>query len=825
MRKISAYDYLLLVVGTTSAGIMLLMIASLFSPIRALAVGLVLALIAAVLLRTKNTDDDSLFHAPDPWLVGFMLLALFLRGDFSTNYIGGQDEGLYVAFSGILEHFGGPYYPDVFRSTLPDAVKKLYDAPTFLSIIPIGDGLHYYSAFYPLHPGWMAVFSGLFGDDMHGLAVLLFSLLGVTGAYFLTYELAENDGRLAARLAALLMTINPALCFLAKFPLSETQTAALLLNAAYLLTKGLKANGETQLFLLTSSFLLVVGNFFTRPTPFLVVPWGALYLLSCSKQLDGRSVQRLRAYLWMLGAACVLAGIVYYTMQPYTFGVILDTYRDILRIHAIAVAAIIALGGLIALAFEPIRSRLQPLVESSISIFERAVLWLPLVVVLASIPSVITVVDTGRLFYWMNVAPGPANIHYTTLYRWMLAVTPFLWCLLLALPWLVKRQSALTILLLFVCATLVLTNAYAPALPYLYFHIRYLSSEIVPFSLVIVSIVLITMWRMSGWGQYLAAVALLLSIPVMLVFSAVQIQGKEGEDPVFFHELDREVGGEDVLIVDEREIDNRLTVPLRYYFNKQLFVVPRDATAEQIQQIVDYLLKNSGSKYGRILLLSRDRTFRRPLTQTVVALLTYTQSFISNSEHVSLGVLQSDSLGRFMLPYAWRTRSIPFTLYRVNGVPTLDHRLSFGCPIDFSENGNSVYYVISGWSDQEAVMRWTDGAIAVLRVLLVGAPNADARKRIYLDFRGASFDASQRVIVIVDGKQVSELKLEAETRDYEIEVNLENSDANFQHEIVFKLPDAHSPKSVGVSQDTRQLGISMSSLTFFDSARTSGKCN
>ena len=158
-------------------------------------------------------------------------------------------------------------------------------------------------------------------------------------------------------------------------------------------------------------------------------------------------------------------------------------------------------------------------------------------------------------------------------------------------------------------------------------------------------------------------------------------------------------------------------------------------------------------------------------------------------------------------------------------VHLMDHRLSFGCPIDFSENGDLAFYVGEGWSDQELAMRWTDGPIAVLRVRLEGAPNAVARKRIYLDFRAASFGASQQVVVTIDGKQVSDLQIVSEQHNYEITVDLDNPDPNLEHEIAFKLPDAHSPLSAGVSQDPRQLGISMSSMTFFDSTRTPGKCN
>ena len=118
----------------------------------------------------------------------------------------------------------------------------------------------------------------------------------------------------------MLMAINPALCFLAKFPLTEAQTAALLLNAGYLIAKALKTAGRNQLFLLASSLILIVAYFFTRLSfEFIAIPWAALYVFSCSQRLDDRTATRLRAYLWLVGTTGVLVGIFYYKMFASSF--------------------------------------------------------------------------------------------------------------------------------------------------------------------------------------------------------------------------------------------------------------------------------------------------------------------------------------------------------------------------------------------------------------------------------------------------------------------------------------------------------------------------
>ncbi len=827
-RGVSSYDYLLLFVGATSGAIMFLMTVSSFSPTRALALGLLLTLIGAFFFR-QDDDAKSFVNFPDPWLVGCLLLALFFRENFATNYVGGQDPGAYVNFSGIIGHFGGLYFPDTFRTTLPDALQQLYDrAPidAMAQIWPVGDGLRFQAAWYPLHPGWMAVFSGLFGADRHGLSMLLFSLLGVTGSYYLTLELAGSAGRPAARLAAVLLAINPALCFMAKFPLTEAQTAALLLNAAYLLAKGIKAEGRSQLFLMASSFVLVLAYFFTRLSfPILALPWAALYVLSCSQQIDVVAARRLRVYLWLLVPAGVLAGLFYYTMLPMLFKeILIDTYWQALHRHAImVVAAAVVFVGLNALAIEPVRNRLRPFLELAVSGVGRAAPWLPIIIVLASLPSALDLVKTGHLFADKQVMPEPSGFRYHTIYRWMLTIGPFQWILFMVLPALVKWPAVLIVPLLFLCATLALTEVYAPSLPYLYYYGRYLCSEVIPFGLVIMSIVLVTMWRMSGWRRYLTTIVVVLTVVYMGTFSALQIRREEGQDPRFFHELDAAIASKDVMLLSQSD-DLDISVPLRYFFNKQVFIIPRDATKVQVQEIFDYFFKNSGSKYGRILLLSQRQNFQLPLDRTIERLVTYTDSVISNSEHWRSGEgFQSHRPGRMILPYAWRISNTSYTLYRVNAV--LQSNLPFGCPIDFSESGNSELFVEKGWSFQEAGSRWTDGPIAALRIRFKPQANTVVSPRLRLEFEAVPFGASQRARVIVDGKQAAELKLMADQKDYEVKVDLETLDVNIEHEIVFTLPDAHSPQSVGMSHDRRQLGIAMKSFIVFDGEKAPGKCH
>jgi hypothetical protein len=825
---VSAYDYLLLYIGCTSLAIMALVAASAFSPLRALALGVLLALAATVGVRAWRGGTPANGGHADPWLIGTLLLALYFRANISTNYMGGLDPGLYVAFAGIIEHTGGSFFPDLFHAGLPEHLKALYERASLHGIGPLGDGLHYQMVFYPLHAAWMAVFSGLFGADAHGYSVLTFSLLGVTGAYLFARELGAGDGRAEARLAAILTAVNPVLCYLAKMPLSEAQSTAFTMNAAYLLTKALRSEGRVQILLFGTSLLLVIGFFLTRLSfPVLLVPGVALYLLSYSERLGAVTAGRLRGYLWSTVAGLALALLVYHASTPALLGAVFAMYYKLIAPHPYVLAAALLLAaGMLAAAAAPLRKQLNVAVEYAARASERAGPWLPVILSLASIPGMVEVARKGVLFYpgdigaALHITPEPSAFRYHLFYRLALALTPFLLGILLALPWLVTNRRRMAIPLLFLGGTWGLTLAFAPTLPDLYYHMRFIGSEVVPFSLVILSIVLIAMTNSGRYRRALAVATTFAALAVMIVFSAAQLRGREGEDARFFHEIEELVSNNDVIVADERDVGHRLTVPLRYYFNKQFFLLPRDATSNDTVELINYLAR-PGRGYGQAFILSRQPAVGGLLDATLQTSLRLSESGNSNSENFRLDQIQSTDVRHMLLPTMWRTVVQTFYLYRVNGIA--NDRPPAGCSIDFSSKGDSRRHAVSGWGEQEPTHRWTVGPEAALHVSL---PSRDSDlRRIRLNATAfAPDDKPQRVQVLVDARNVADLKVEGgRWSDYDIDLGAPLGPG--EHEIVFRLPDAHSPKSAGLGDDARALGIALASLSFLSPDAGSGRCD
>lgn len=141
-------------------------------------------------------------------------------------------------------------------------------------------------------------------------------------------------------------------------------------------------------------------------------------------------------------------------------------------------------------------------------------------------------------------------------------------------------------------------------------------------------------------------------------------------------------------------------------------------------------------------------------------------------------------------------RPVDFPLY------TLGTRLRFGT----AEVGKYLWY---GWSGREISSHWTDRG----RATLIFALNSEEeRRKVTLRIFGAPFLApgldAQRVIVKLNDQQIANWTLtRADPEAQSIEVSAgQLRDKNI---LMFIVPDAMSPKSLGVSEDVRLLGFNV----------------
>ncbi len=110
-----------------------------------------------------------------------------------------------------------------------------------------------------------------------------------------------------------------------------------------------------------------------------------------------------------------------------------------------------------------------------------------------------------------------------------------------------------------------------------------------------------------------------------------------------------------------------------------------------------------------------------------------------------------------------------------------------------------------GWSWGEKDFRWSDGKEAAI-VFSVVEPR-DSTLSIRLGgFVGNGKPLVQKVKILLNGAQLADLEVNEEpARDYIYRV--ERKLLRNQNKLVFKLPDAQSPDSLGISSDQRRLAV------------------
>jgi hypothetical protein len=136
-------------------------------------------------------------------------------------------------------------------------------------------------------------------------------------------------------------------------------------------------------------------------------------------------------------------------------------------------------------------------------------------------------------------------------------------------------------------------------------------------------------------------------------------------------------------------------------------------------------------------------------------------------------------------------------------LPLLRDRVKLGS----NESDRLIWY---GWSWGEKDFRWTDGKEAALAFAV-----EDPRNKL-LSIRIGAFVVKdklteQNVRLFLNGSRLQDLVLNEEpAKEYTFE--LDGNLLRERNKLVFILPDAASPKSLGISEDQRRLGIRLESI-------------
>ncbi|EWS65941.1 hypothetical protein Y695_00797 [Hydrogenophaga sp. T4] len=132
---------------------------------------------------------------------------------------------------------------------------------------------------------------------------------------------------------------------------------------------------------------------------------------------------------------------------------------------------------------------------------------------------------------------------------------------------------------------------------------------------------------------------------------------------------------------------------------------------------------------------------------------------------------------------------------------------------DFSAGSGVPASLLQGFGTSEKRGRWTNGKLASFSCNNLGAPLT----RVKLDIAPfiAGIIKSQRLGISINGIQSTPLELSA-ARDFRnpIVIEIPKEVESKRYSISFEIPNAASPKSLGLSEDNRELGFRLRSIIF-----------
>jgi hypothetical protein len=146
------------------------------------------------------------------------------------------------------------------------------------------------------------------------------------------------------------------------------------------------------------------------------------------------------------------------------------------------------------------------------------------------------------------------------------------------------------------------------------------------------------------------------------------------------------------------------------------------------------------------------------------------------------------------LPRGIEARMRPFSAYFL----PVNRRLAFGAR-------EAEPFMSLGWGRIEQGGRWTEGMLAELHFMLkrIGALNLEIDSRTF---------RTQHIIVLLNGRVLEWFETDG-GRTLQT-IRLPGPLVDLENRLIFFMPDARSPESLGISEDDRVLGMQVYSMRF-----------
>ncbi len=130
----------------------------------------------------------------------------------------------------------------------------------------------------------------------------------------------------------------------------------------------------------------------------------------------------------------------------------------------------------------------------------------------------------------------------------------------------------------------------------------------------------------------------------------------------------------------------------------------------------------------------------------------------------------------------------------------------YGKTIDFRKNGNSIQYLVNGWSDAAPGFIWTIGRRSELNIPISSTVHDLNLQMHFIPYLGEGKLKSQRVRVFANEHEIAEWEVKVNDK-YQALIPKNTLPDHGVLRLHFELPDAVSPKSLGLSEDTRDIAL------------------
>jgi hypothetical protein len=758
-------------------------------------------------------------------VVVLVLVALIFRVPAYHYVLGGQDEGVYVNVGHFIERTGGVAVHDRVKQELqgtpflePYLRENTIGGNSYLAGVYARDykngKLEF--QFYHVFPIWIALFDGIFGKTAGVLALTALSILSIILFYRLALLLSHSYR--VALIASVLLTVNPLHAFFSKFPVTEVPTLCFALAGFLFITaQWSDPLGTSRKYWIPLSVLAFLCVFTTRISGFMYVPFfiGLAWaeLIFDSDRVRCRAVQCWAISVIFAYLASVVYGLIWshaYSHDIYSLSfmpLLGEHWKVVLLVIGVLIPAVWALlvwvGGELPAGAKLVRW-LKHIVE-----------WGPSVVVwVALCLGLFKIYRLGWTDHYLT-DPWLGTMWNLAAQRWTSASASSLWALvvfmgpLLPLAFLgltvVRRRNAPIIFLFwFVSGFFAYIAVLQWILPYLPYYSRYLASELVPYSILLIA----CMWGTVpiGFWRALLTGAIAISGLYAVRLSAAQI-GKNENDGAYtaLARVMMPVGPSDLVLLRVRPGDgfdqSQLKTPLLYTFNREVVTVDGSdlsdaAYLSKLDSLYNnvYLLQAEGAPPPGFELLAS--------TKFTVMKYRWTHSFPRK--------LQSGP-------------NVVLDLFQMEGL-----RLPVNAAATFSSAGIGARWLGTGWGSPEKWGTWSNGIHAVLRVDPRDLPDVEGALtlQIHANVFVTPSHPTQRIVVAVDGAQVGEYTVTYPQAQLIMTVPFGHVDVLSSRRIVigFDLPDAVSPLALGVSRDGRDLALGLISARVQSSpnAQTTG---